>query len=127
MTVPGQNNLALAMRLIKPQTVQLYRPAGATTRADGVQMPSFEPPITIAVASVQPTLARRYEQLGLDRAKRHIDIWATTDAYTVARDRAADQFEWNGERYEVVQDTGWFPQDGWTVVTAVQVAARARH
>lgn len=122
MAVPGRNNLALAMRLIRPQTVTLHAYAGLRTlNPAGQYVPAFDPPRTITGGSVQPVQEDRYERLGLDHAKQYVQWWAPAHLYGVERNGAPDEFEWGGNRYQVTRVTDWHAQDGWVVVTAVRL------
>lgn len=127
MTVPGQNNLLLALQVLGPQTIQLFRFLGETDSPSGKPIKTFAPAETFARCSVQPVPATSYDLLGLNRAKRYVQVWAPADVYGVARDHSPDEFEWNGSRYEVTQDTGWFPQDGWCQFLGILKDANARH
>lgn len=121
MIAPGRNNLALAMRLITPQTVALHRYTGRTTNAAGQYEPTFAPPVTVRGGSLQPVPEDRYERLGLDHAKQYVQWWAPAHLYGVAREGAPDELEWNGRRYSVTRVTDWHEQDGWVVVTAARL------
>lgn len=121
MPVPGRNNLALAMRLIKPQEVTLYPYLGRLTDAAGRYRPIFGPGRRLRGGSVQPVPQDRYERLGLDHAKQYVQWWAPNTVYGVERNAAPDEFVWNGQRYQVTKSTDWHAQDGWVTVTAVRL------
>lgn len=127
MSVPGQNNLELALRVIKPQTIELFRFLAETDSPSGKPIKQFSPGETFTRTSVQPVPATKYDQLGLDRSKRYVQVWASTDVYGIGRDHSPDEFIWNGERYQVTQDTGWMIQDGWCQFIGIMVSANARH
>lgn len=125
MSVPGRNNLALAMSVLQPQTAALSRYAGRVTNAAGQQVASYADPVTVTGGSIQPVAASRYEQLGLDRTKRYVQWWALTSIFGTARLRAPDRFNWNGADYEVTQEDDWHSQDGWVRVIAVRLDGQA--
>lgn len=113
------------MSVLTPQTAALSRYAGRVTNAAGQQASSYAAPVPITGGSIQPVPSSRYEQLGLDRAKRYVQWWAPTSIFGVARLRAPDRFEWNGADYEVTQEDDWHVQDGWVRVVAVRLDGRA--
>lgn len=121
MSIPGRNNLALAMRRIKPQTVTLHRFDSRTLNPAGVYVPTFRPDETVRGGSVQPVPAHKYEQLGLDRTRRYVQWWVSARVLGPDRLRSPDEFTWAGKRYQVHDSTDWHDQDGWTVVTAAQL------
>jgi hypothetical protein len=125
--IPGQNNLDLALQLIATQSITYHQFAGRTTNAAGIQVPTFVPDVVLPRCSVQPVPASKYQNLGLDFKRRYVQVWAMFDMYGVARSRAPDEFTWNGQRYQVTQETGWFPQDGWSSVVAVEMEGNAAH
>lgn len=121
MPVPGRNNLALAMRLIRPQTVTVHAYAGRALNPAGQYVPTFEPPRTVTGGSVQPVPRDRYERLGMEAAKDYVQWWAPAKLYGVDRNGAPDELEWGGRRFQVTRVTDWHAQDGWVVVTAVRL------
>lgn len=122
MAVPGQNTLALAMRLLQPQTVTLHAFEGRAENAAGQYVPRFAAPRTVTGGSVQPVPQDRYERLGLDHAKQYVQWWAPAHLYGVEREGAPDELTWGGKRYQVTRVTDWHAQDGWVVVTAVRLS-----
>ena len=120
--IPGRNNLALAMRLITPQTVELFRFNAHVTTPDGTRVAQFHPPVPVVGGSVQPVTANSYQRLGLDFAKRYVHWWAPVSAVVVRRGQSADEFEWNSRRYRLVNEASWVEQDGWVQVMGVEIA-----
>jgi len=121
VSVPGNNLLRQALRLIRPQTVAYFRAVGRTTAPGGRDVTQFAPAETLANVSVQAVPLSRYEMLGLDFQKVYVSLFAPASVTGIARDRAGDEFLWNNQRYAVVMETSWFAQDGWTNTVGVLI------
>lgn len=121
MTTPGSNLLNKALQLIKPQTVRYFQWATRTIAATGRFVSTFAPGVDALQGSLQAVPLTRYASIGLDLQKRYTSWFVSTHVVGVDRDRAGDQYEYNGRRYEVVAETDWFVQDGWVCVIGIDV------
>jgi hypothetical protein len=117
--IPGSNLLAQALTVIASQTVIYFAATGRTVTATRREVTAFAPGVSIASGSVQAVARDRYEAKGLDYAKSYVTWFVPNSVLGVARDRAADEFAWNGRRYGVESVTPWFAQDGWSEVLGI--------
>ena len=120
MIVPGSNLLSDALECIDCETFQFYQYQAKTTNTIGLDVRTYAAPVT-ATGSIQPVDRSYYADAGLDFTKRHIEVWTETDTEDLYRARSGDQIGWEGERWEVVSETDWFPVDRWNSFVAVQV------
>lgn len=120
MTFPGGNILNIAMRLIAPQSVEWRRFLGITTNAAGIDVPTWQAPVTI-YGSFQPVSATLMQQLGLDMTKSYATFFASQPMQDVDRDRTGDRLTYNGKTWQIESKTEWFPQDGWEYILCVEV------
>lgn len=122
MNVPGSNILAAALTVICPEGFEYFKYRGTTTNAIGFDVVSFEAGVMVS-GTVQAVDRAIYSDLGLDWEKQYIRIWTTQDIDDLERDRAGDQIEWNGDRYQIVDQSDWHSQDGWNGCLFVEVPA----
>jgi len=122
--IPGSNLLAAALTLIASQSVRYYRNTGQSPpNVRGQLVGVFEPGVDIGQGSVQAVPLTRYEVLGLDREKHYVSWFVPINALGVGRERSGDQFEYNGRRFDIVNETNWHAQDGWVSVIGVDIGA----
>ena len=117
--IPGAKLLAQALTVIASQPVVYYRFTGRDTSATGRDVSAFAPGVTIPLGSVQAVPRTRYESMGLDNSKSYVTWFVMANALGVERDRAGDEFEWNGRRYGIESVTPWFAQDGWNEILGI--------
>lgn len=110
--IPGSNLLQMALSAIASQAVTYLRFESMTTRADGVDVPTFEAPVTL-YGSWQPVPAERLVARGLDPAREHAAFFVSTYLQEPTRDRSADRCEYGGFVWEARDAQNWFVQDGW--------------
>ena len=120
MAVPGGNLLATALACIDCEAFSVYRFAGKTVNAIGLDVLTYSDPIE-TFGSIQPVDRNQYSDLGLDFAKRHIQVWTESEVDDLYRMQAGDHIAWDGRRWEVSSKVNWFPIDGWNSVVATQV------
>lgn len=121
MIVPGSNLLNMAMGLIAPQSVMLYRATGTTTRADGIKITSYGPGEVVTGGSVQAVNRARYNELGLDLKKQYVMWYAGTSATGTTRTSPGDQFVFAGVRYQLLDENDWLNIDGWQGLMAIGI------
>lgn len=117
--IPGSNLLATALLVIGAPTVTYYRYAGRDRNAVGQQVSTYSQ--ETRKGSIQAVPRNLYEQLGLDFQKNYVWFYAVGSTQDVGRDTAGDQFDFGGNKYEVLSLTNWTPIDGWNGALAVQV------
>lgn len=120
--IPGANVLRQAQTLIRPTTVTYFQFLGRTTNSVGQDVSNYAAGLAIQ-ANVQAIKRAFYHRMGLDYTKRYIQLWTTTDTVDLYRDRAGDQIEWEGRRYELMNEDEWTPIDGWNSALGVDVGA----
>lgn len=120
MNVPGSNLLAMALRVITPQEVKLFRFTERSTNAIGMQVSTFAAGVPVW-GSVQPINRSLYQQYGLNFAKDYLTFYATKLIQGVDRLRAGDQIEWDGRRWQVESANDWHSVDGWNGVLCISL------
>lgn len=112
--IPGSNILRMALGAIAAQAVPYRRYTGTTTRADGIQVPTFAAPVTL-YGSWQPVSADQLVRWGLDPAKKMAIFYVSAPLNEPGRDISGDRADYAGSEWEARDADGeWFPQDGWT-------------
>lgn len=122
MSVPGSNLLALALTVISPQPVTYLRFLSKATNAAGVDVPTFEDPVTL-YGSFQPIDAKRLAAYGLDMSKSYATFYASQSFQEIDRNRASDRFAFAGRLYQLLDKTAWAAQDGWDAAILVDIGA----
>ena len=120
MLVPGGNLLNSALSVIGKQTFQYRRFSGRSTNAIGLDVSTYDPPVTLQ-GSVQPVPRTLYQANGLDFQCNYINVYVSRAILDIARDVAGDQIIFQGNTYQCVSRTPWAGIDGWDAVLAVQV------
>lgn len=119
--IPGSNILRTALGVIAPQPVVYLRYAGSTTRDDGVEIPAFEPPVTV-YGSWQAVTSEQLVRYGLDPARDYAYFFASVPIQQPGRDVSGDRCEYGGATWEARSGEGWFPMDGWDAMLFERVA-----
>lgn len=112
MKVPGSNVLRKAMRVLGNNTFTWYQFTGTSTNDIGLDVNTFAYGQQVK-GSVQPVPRSSLQTLGLDFNKEYINVFSQPPVQDLARDRAGDQIQFNGFRYQVMSDTQWSGIDGW--------------
>ena len=120
MSVPGNNVLKQALRVIAAQSIQYLAFVSRSNQANGILLPVYAPSVTIK-GSVQPVPRAIMERLGLDFTKRYVNIFAPQNFVDVTRDVSADRFMLGNKTYQGLTLTQWFYADGWVEILAVEV------
>lgn len=117
--IPGINLLAQAFSVIGQQQVQLHQFTGRETNELGQYVSSYTD-LTIT-GSWQPISKAAYKALGLDLEREHAMLYTPTRVQTIKRDESGDQATMHGKRWQALDLTDWFYQDGWNAVVFVVV------
>ncbi len=118
--IPGQNILNAALSIIARQSFDYYAFQSRTPNAIGQDVATYAAPVTLT-GSVQPVPRNLYQIYGLDFDKYYLTFYVSQAVMDVARDVSGDAMVFNGNYYQCLQKTDWFPQDDWVSVLAVQV------
>lgn len=122
MIVPGSNLLAIAGRVIRFQRVTWRAWASRAVNAVGEWESTYLAPVVVR-GSWQPVNRDRYEQQGLDLARKYYNFYTSHPLRGVEIGRGADQVDRQGRRYDVVDVQPWDEVDGWSHVLLVDVGA----
>lgn len=120
MIVPGSNLLGIALGVLGAQTARYYARIGRTKDAQGVFRTTFAAPVDV-VGSWQPVNKTTLSALGLDMARNHANFYSETPFSTIDENEGADEFEYAGRRWRVLNSTDWVPADGWNGVLVTDV------
>ncbi len=120
MTVPGSNLLATALTLLGRQSFQYYAFLERVLQPNGLDLASYAAPVSLS-GSVQPVPRSLYQAYGLDFDRYYLTFYVSRSVMDVTRDVSGNALTFNGNYYQCIQKTDWFPQDGWVGVLAVQV------
>lgn len=118
--IPGSNILGMALTVIQPQTVIWLQESGRTQNAVGQWVTQYATPQAVR-GSWQPVDKAKYEQLGLDMAKKYFAFFASVRMTPVERMQAGDIIEFDGSQHHIEYEADWFVQDGWRGVLCVQI------
>ncbi len=119
MGIPGMNLYAMARTVIGGSSYTWYAVTGRVNDASGEWITTYAAGIGL-VDSIQAIDRSLYEKLGLELSKYYIMIYTDNPLLVVERDSSGDQIEFNGERFQLLSNTDWKPQDGWEGVLAVR-------
>lgn len=114
------NLLQKALKMIPPVTFQYEKFKSEETNALGINVPTYESPVTIR-GSVQSPENSLYEQMGLSLEKNYKIFYGSINIKSNETQTQPDRFIYNGKTFETVKNTNWFDYDGWCGVLAVEV------
>lgn len=122
MNVPGSNLLGLALRVIRPQTLQLRSFVSREDNIAGDTVSVFAAPVDIQ-GSLQPVDSKLYQELGLDLAKNYSTLWVFGDVHPVARDRDGDLIihPSGGPTWQCESDMDWSSVGEYRKILCVEV------
>ncbi len=123
MNIPGVNVYALASQLIGKKAFIYFEFDTTTTDARGLDVTTYKTGVPLT-DNIQPVPRRLYQQLGLDLDKYYIMIYTDNPLRVVERGTPGDQLEFNSQRFQLLDNTDWKPQDGWQGVMAVRLNTR---
>lgn len=120
MIVPGSNLLSIALSVIAPQQIVLYRALSRVENAIGEWVTTYAPGFPVE-GSWQPVDRTKYEALGLDLMKNYYTFYTSELVNAINRDTSPDLAERNGRKYSTVGDVPWRDLDGWQSATFVDI------
>lgn len=121
MIVPGSNILNMALGVIQPTPgafVEEY--LGEKENEFGKLVVTYGERTPLRLCSIQPLPKAKAQINGLDVNKSYITIWAVGNVKAAYRGHQGDRVSWCGQTYEVLPDSDWLVQDGWTKILAVK-------
>lgn len=122
MIVPGSNLLSIALTVIAPGSIMLYRSTGRVQNAIGEWVTTYAVGYPVE-GSWQPVDRSKYESLGLDLEKQYFMFYASELIQSVARGESPDLAERNGRKYATIGDSPWYDVDGWQSAMFVDIGA----
>lgn len=122
MNIPGANLLGIAMRVIRPQTLQLRAFVSRQENEAGDTIPVFAAPVDIS-GSMQPVDKKMYQELGLNLNKNYSTLWVFGSVQPTARDHNGDLviFPSNGATWQCESDRNWSDVGEYRKVLCVEV------
>jgi hypothetical protein len=121
MAIPGSNILEDALTVIDSVEIQFFENTARSKNSIGLYDSTYAAAIPVQ-AGVQAVKRNQYRNLGLDFNKHYIMLWSSHDFKDLARDRGADQIEFNSKRYELMNEDDWTALDQWNSALAVEIA-----
>ena len=120
MIVPGSNLLAIALTVIAPQQIVLYRATGRAENAIGEWVTTYSPGYPVE-GSWQPVDQSKYESMGLDLTKKYFMFYASERINSINRGESPDLAERDTRKYSTVGDVPWNDVDGWQSAMFVDI------
>jgi len=124
--IPGTNLFNQAMTVFTPQEVTWFAASGRTVMDSGKYANSYATPVIIR-GSLQSINRKLFQQMGLDLNKTYKNLYTNDPAFDVDRGRPGDRFHYAGRVYDAIGSNDWFSQDGWKLVTLVDVGPVPPH
>lgn len=115
------NLLNLAASVIPMQQIEVLRFEKRVLVDGGRYENTYGEPEPVR-ASVQSVDRRTYKELGLDMSRNYMMVYASDYIPSTKRDAAPDLVIYDGRTFEVVGDTAWTTQDGWTSGYIVEIS-----
>lgn len=116
------NLLNVALSVVGRQSFNYIAFTSRTPNAVGQDVATYAAPVALT-GSVQPVPRSLYQQYGLDFQRDYLIFYVSQNAIDVTRDVSGDQMQFNGNLYQCVSETDWFPMNGWTAILCVKILA----
>lgn len=120
MSIPGANILNMALRIIAKQAFSYFAFLARNLNYAGQNISIYAAPIDLT-GSVQAVPRELFEKFGLDLQKEYLNFFLPNAVLDVTRDVSGDLMLFNGQLYQALSKTDWFPQDGWVSVLCVKI------
>jgi hypothetical protein len=118
--IPGANLLGMALRAIRPQTLQLRAFVSRAENTAGDTVATFATAVDIQ-GSMQPVDKKLYQELGLNLAKNYSTLWVFGTVQPTARDRDGDLITFGGKTWQCESDRDWSSVGEYRRVLCVEV------
>lgn len=114
------NLLQMAHQLIPYQSAQYFQFTGKVKGLNLLETSQYSPPtpVKVKINAVKSGLIKR---LGLDYNKNYMRLFSTPAVSGLSRVNDGDQFEFDGRRWQIETQTGWFATAGWDSFVMVDV------
>lgn len=86
----------------------------------GRDIPEYSEPVTLT-GSIQAVPNKMYEQLGLDLDKNYKTVFCPELMRSLAESLQPDIIEYNGGRYQIVENKNYYETNGWTKALMVEL------
>lgn len=86
----------------------------------GRDIPEYSEPVTLT-GSIQAVPNKMYEQLGLDLDKNYKTVFCPALMRSLAESLQPDIIEYNGGRYQIVENKNYYETNGWTKALMVEL------
>lgn len=120
MNVPGANLLGMALRVIRPQTMQMRAFLSRQENDAGDTIPVFAAPVNIQ-GSMQPVDKKLYQELGLNLSKNYSTLYVFGNVQPTARDRNGDLVLFGGSTWQCESDRNWSGVGEYRKILTVEV------
>lgn len=117
------NLLAQAHNLIPYEKAVYFKWLTSEKNSNLLMKNEFAPGKTIKV-KVNAVKTSLLKQLGLDYKKVYRMLYSIPKVSGLSRINAGDQFEFEGKRWKVEAQTGWFATAGWDSFVMIEVLKR---
>lgn len=118
--IPGANLLGMALRHIRPQTLQYRAFVSRDENAAGDTVATFATAADIQ-GSMQPVDKKLYQELGLNLSKNYWTLYVFGDVQPTARDRDGDLVLFAGLTCQCESDRNWSAVGEYRKILCVEV------
>lgn len=113
-----------ALRIVQNYPVQYVQFAGNVKGTNGIVSPSYNAPISVNNASVQPLPTQLYQLLGLDMQREYRRVFVSTNALALEGQISSDKFIIDGKEWTIWGNQPWHSYDGWNELIVVGAKTR---
>ena len=114
-----ENVLLTAMRVIPPETLTYEKYTGTTVNEIGLDVPTYDQPITTK-GSIQHHISERmYEAYGLDLNKDYALVNVPANIVGSEENKSPDRLTFHGKKWIVVKNNNWYVYNGWVKLVVI--------
>ena len=110
----------MAITVVGHQQFTYLKYLSRSVNSIGVFVPVYDTP-RLLTGQVQPLTRTLYQEYGLDFQKYYLMFYVSKNMLDLTRDVAGDRIKFNGNTYQCVSETDWFPMDGWIAMLAIKI------
>ncbi len=118
--VPGRNQLSDNFRAVNTEDIFYFKFKSRELNLVGQWVVEYHCPVNVQ-ASIQSVNRSVYQQLNLDLKRQYVKVYLCVDSKGIERNRAGDQFIFDGKKYQIDDEGDWFLRDGWSSFMAIEV------
>ena len=97
-----------------------YKFLGSELDEYGRDIPAYADPV-VYTGSIQAVPNKMYEQLGLDLDKNYKTVFCPELMRSLAESLQPDIIEYNGGRYQIIENKNYYETNGWTKALIVEI------